>query len=189
MSSARAVARAPLGELVAFGVLTALGLAMVVSAWSYGVLLEGNRVGPGFLPAVLGVLLVLLGGGQLVARLVRPQRGAVPVTADGQPETHGDPESRGEPETDVLGRTEGDRIRQLRLVIGSILVTVVLVPYLGFLLAFGLLMVFISVVVEERPLLPSVAITVAAVAAVYGVFSVFLGVPLPTGLPGSLTGG
>lgn len=198
MSGARADVRAPAGEVVAFGVLTVLGLAMFVSALGYGVLLEGNRVGPGFLPAVLGLLLLLLGGGQLVARLVRPHRGGVPVPADGQPSgvvASGSlsppqaPEQPGEPETDVLGRTQGDRVRQLRLVIAAILVTIVLVPYLGLLLAFGLLMVFISMVVERRPLLPSVAITAVAVAAIYGVFSVFLGVPLPTGLPGSLTGG
>lgn len=204
MSIARANARAQLGELAAFGLLTGLGLVMVVSGYGYGFLLEGNRVGPGFLPTVLGLLLLLLSGGQLASRLVRPHRRAASVPADGQPSgvvTSGTPSSQRstrpeqpreepeEPETDVLGRTQGDRVRQLRLVIGAIFVTVVLAPYLGFLLAFGLLMVFISVVVEGRPPLPSIVITVAAVAIVYGVFSVFLGVPLPTGLPGSLTGG
>jgi hypothetical protein len=53
---------------------------------------------------------------------------------------------------------------------------------LGFLIAFGLLVLFVTTVVERRPLLPAAVITLAAVGLVYGVFGLFLNVPLPLGL-------
>ena len=55
---------------------------------------------------------------------------------------------------------------------------------LGLLVSFFLLSVFISAVVERRAWIPSLIVSFLAVAAVYGVFVGFLGVPLPTGLIG-----
>jgi len=159
--------------VTAFGLLPALGVAVVASSFSYGVFGDGGRVGPGFLPLVTGGLLALLGGAQLAERL-RP----TPA-----------PESRDAPAApddgtgvDALGRTEQQRVRQLWMVVAAILVAIPLVTLLGFLIAFGLLVLFVTTVVERRPLLPAAVITLAAVGLVYGVFGLFLNVPLPVGL-------
>jgi hypothetical protein len=180
-------------------VLTVLGAAVLVSSFGYGILLEGNRVGPGFLPMVLGVLLVLLSGTQLARSLrwSRPRPSSLAVIEDviaGAPDAAAKnpvpPAAEAdERDVDVLGRTYGFRVRQLRMVVAAIAVAIVLVPYAGFLLAFGALVLFIAVVVEGRSWLAAIAVTLAAVGVVYGVFAVFLNVPLPTGLLTLITGG
>ena len=166
----------PAGQAVAFGVLAALGAAVFVTSFGYGILREGGRVGPGLLPMVTGLLLLLLSGVQLLARLWRPS-----AAADAPPAGYGDG-------VDVLGRTRAERVRHLRMVVLALPVAVLLVPLLGFLAAFGLLVLFISAAVERRRVPVALLATVLAVAVGYGVFAVFLDVPLPTGAVGDLLG-
>lgn len=170
-----AASPAPAREAVAFGVLTVLGAAVFGTSFGYGIIGDEGRVGPGLLPMVTGLLLLLLAGGQLVARL-RRTGGA--VTGPRQPD----------PTPDVFGRTESQRVRQLWTVVVAVPVAVLLVPLLGFLPALGLLVLFIAAVVERRPPLVALAIAAVAVAAGYGVFMEFLDVPLPTGLVGDALG-
>ena len=191
MSDARTAAHRPWGEVVAFGVLAVIGIVFVASSFGYGVLQEGGRIGPGFLPLVLGGLLVVLGLVQLVGRLRAP----VPEPAEhhhhhNAPQTpvagahdmlerqHDEHPELG---VDILGRSAGYRMRQLWMVVAAIAVTIFLVPYLGFLIAFAALILFISVVVERRRIIPALLITLAAIGVVYGVFVEFLNVPLPSG--------
>ncbi len=196
MTTIQAGRRADRGELVAYGVLVVLGGAVFVSAFSYDVFLEGSRIGPGFLPMLLGVLLVLLSGAALVSSLrsSRPEPVSVLETlagADDVPDetTTAAPVGEEDPGVDVLGRTPRERVKQMRIVVAATFVTLLLVPYAGFLLAFGALVLFIATVVERRSWLSALAITGVAVAVVYGVFAVFLDVPLPTGLFDSMSGG
>ncbi|MFP5336859.1 MAG: tripartite tricarboxylate transporter TctB family protein [Actinomycetes bacterium] len=187
MSPARTGAPRPWGEVVAFAVLTLIGVAVVLSSFGYGILLERNRIGPGFLPLVLGVLLVALGAAQLVSRLRLP-------AADGAEHHHQEAPVAGaaalleveheappESDVDIMGRSARYRTRQLWLVVAGIAVTITVVPYLGFLTAFGALILFISIVVERRRVVPAVLVTLAAIGVVYGVFGAFLDVPLPAG--------
>jgi len=196
LTDTRTNTHAAWGELAAYGVLVVLGATVLASSFGYGILLEKNRVGPGFLPMLLGLLLVLLSGSQLVSSLrsSRPQPVSLPETlagsADAATETPAasNPQDD-EPGVDVLGRTHKFRVRQMRIVVAATFVTLLLVPYAGFLLAFGALVLFIATAVEGRSWLSAVAITGAAVGIVYGVFAVFLNVPLPAGLLTSMTGG
>lgn len=82
----------------------------------------------------------------------------------------------------MLGRTPEQRVRNLWVVFAAVTVTVLLVPVLGFLVAFGLLVLLIATVVEGRGLLSSAIIAAVAIAAAYGIFVGFLDVPLPQGL-------
>jgi hypothetical protein len=164
----------PGGQAIAFGVLAALGAAVFGTSFGFGILLDGGRVGPGLLPMVLGLLLLLLAGVQLLVRLRRLRAGGEAAPAGGG--------------TDVFGRTDAQRVRQLWQVVIALPVTVLLVPLLGFLPAFGLLVLFVSAVVERRPPLVALLVAAIAVAAGYGVFEEFLDVPLPTGLLGDLLG-
>jgi uncharacterized membrane protein len=171
-------------EVAAFAVLTALGAAVVVSSFGYGILLEESRIGPGFLPLVTGGLLLLLAGAQLASRLraPHPQAAETPGWLAEAADVHPEPHAEDPEETDVLGRTHAYRVRQLWMVVAAVLVAIALVPFSGFLVTFGLLVLFITTYVERCRPLSAAAITLGAVAVVYAVFGVFLNVPLPAGV-------
>jgi amino acid transporter len=159
------------GEVVVVGALAVLGAAAVVGAPGYGILVEGNRVGPGLVPLVAGILVAMLFGAAFVeamrgARTMQGAGGQGPAVRDGH---------------DIFGRTREQRVRQLWIVVGLLLVTLLLVPVIGFLLAFGLFTFVVSTAVEGRPLLQAILISLVAVAAVYAIFVEFLAVPLPGG--------
>jgi hypothetical protein len=166
----------PRAQAVAFGVLAALGAAVFGTSFGFGILGEEGRVGAGLLPMVTGLLLLLLSAGQLAARVLR----AAPRGPDRGGEQG--------PGVDATGRTEPQRVRRLWTVVAALPVTVLLVPLVGFLPALGLLVLFVSAVVERRPPLVALLVTAVAVAAGYGVFAEFLDVPLPTGAVGDLLG-
>ncbi|MDK3255027.1 tripartite tricarboxylate transporter TctB family protein [Blastococcus capsensis] len=192
---------------VAYGLLTAIGLLALVTAIGYGLFKEGARVGPGLVPAVVGAGIALIGGWEFIGTLrgrrddhthglaevaasvtsntAAPAATAGAVVADtaggGGSATPG---AADDDDVDIYGRTSATRGRQLWIVFGALVVTVLLVPVLGFLGAFFVLSVFISAVVERRAWLPSVVISLVAVVIVWAVFAQFLNVPLPDGLIG-----
>jgi putative tricarboxylic transport membrane protein len=165
------------GEVVASAVLTLLGGFAAVAGVGYGVLVDGSRVGPGFVPLFAGLLLAGLGTAMLVVavRRVLGERGRREEAEAG-------------PDADIFGRTAAQRVRMLWSVLGLTLLAVVAVPYAGFLVAFGLLVLAVSVLVERRRVVPSVAVAVATVAVTYAVFGLFLDIPLPVGLLGQALG-
>jgi hypothetical protein len=205
-------------QAVVYGLLTALGLGAFVMALDYGLFLDESRVGPGLVPAVVGGLIVLIAGWELIATLRghrtphdrglaeivaatvadTPQGGAsseitAPGGAPSEELTTMSPDDGpveipvagpGADDVDIFGRTPEERGRQLVTVFAALVVACLLVPLLGFLGSFFVLSLFISAVVERRRWIPSLIVSFLAVAAVYGVFVGFLGVPLPTGLIG-----
>jgi hypothetical protein len=56
-------------QVIVYGLLTALGLGAFVMALDYGLFLDESRVGPGLVPAVVGGLIMLIAGWELVATL------------------------------------------------------------------------------------------------------------------------
>ena len=171
---------------VAFGLLTAVGGYAFFMSFDYGWFNEGNRVGPGLVPAVTGALVALISGGLLIATLLRRAPSRSEGLAQIATATTGDSalveeEERGEDDVDMFGRTPAQRVRQLWLVTGGLLVALYLIGFVGMLPALGLFCLFASIYVERRPWLPSVLVTAASLAVAYGVFVVFLEVPLPTG--------
>lgn len=186
-------------EALAFGFLTAVGGYAFITAFDYPVLNEGNRVGPGLLPAIFGgliaaisaVLLLLTltgrrarhdGGLAEVAQSATSDTTVEPGHAGNEPNDQSDDQSDGD--VDIFGRTAAQRMRQLQLVTVALVVALLLVSLIGLLGAMALFCLFTSVVVERRPWLPSVVITAASVTVIYLVFSVFLEVPLPSGALG-----
>jgi len=173
---------------VAFGLLTAVGGYAFVSSFDYGWFNEGNRVGPGLVPGVLGGLVALISAGLLIATLLRrePSRSeglarVASATTDDGAVGAGEQAEEDEEDVDIFGRTAAQRVRQLWLVTAALLVALYLVGFVGMLPALGLFCLFASIVVERRPWLPAVLVTVISIAMAYGVFVVFLEVPLPTG--------
>ena len=165
------------GTVVALLVVVALGVAVAVVAPSYGLDVDGQRIGPGFLPLVAGTGLAILGLVQLAshARSTAAARRA----RGGHDAAVVDPHS--EESADVLGRTAARRKRNMRLVTVAVVLTVLLIPVIGFLESFALMLLFVSIFVERRPLVPAIVITLVAVAVVYLIFVVALNVRLPMG--------
>lgn len=188
-------------EAVAYGFLTVVGGYAFITAFDYDILNEGNRVGPGLVPAVLSGLIVLISGVMLVLTLVghrtRRDHGLAEVaqsvmseggTGAGSigfgPAGHADPDDASDDDLDIFGRTAAQRMRQLQMVTVALVVSLFLVPLVGLLGALGLFGLFASIVVERRPWVSSVLITAVSVGLVYVVFAIFLEVPLPAGLLG-----
>jgi hypothetical protein len=189
---------------IAYALLTGIGVFALVTALGYGLFKDGNRVGPGLVPAVVGGGIALIGAWELVATL-RGRRashshgiaevaasvtGTTPAGAAGvvAGATGGGgtatPGGATDDDVDIFGRSAATRGRQLKVVFVALVVAVLAVPLLGFLGSFFLFSAFISIVVERRPWLPSLVISLVAVLAVYAVFALFLNVPLPDGLIG-----
>ncbi|MFC5829115.1 tripartite tricarboxylate transporter TctB family protein [Nonomuraea insulae] len=147
------------GESAVWALLVCLSVAMAAVSFGYGITKEGGQVGPGFLPLVSGVALAVLSAALLTQSVRRTQETS-------------------EEEVDPA------RIRTLWTVFGLLLVALLLVPLLGFLVAFGLLVFAVSAFVEKRRVLPAAGVAVAATLVIYAVFVLFLAVPLPGGLLG-----
>lgn len=167
-------------------VIIALGIAAAAMGAGYGVLGDDGRVGPGFLPTAAGALMaffaavnVLTSGRKQTATLDSVVEEQIPGIDYGEASPGAD---SGDP--DIHGRTQRQRDRMLWTVIGIVLATVVLVPLLGFMLAFAAMLLVIAVVVERRKILPSVMVSVLTLAATYAIFVLFLRVPLPQGILG-----
>jgi hypothetical protein len=183
-------------EAVAYGFLTAVGGYAFIAAFDYPVFNEGNRIGPGFLPAIYGGLIALISAVLLVLTLTghraRHDHGLAEVAQSVAPDTllesgsaeTSDSEYGTDGDVDIFGRTAAQRMRQLQMVTVALVVALLLVPLLGLLGALALFCLFTSIVVERRPWLSSALITAASITVIYLVFSVFLEVPLPTGALG-----
>lgn len=169
-------------------VIAALGVAAAVIAAGYGVIGDDGRIGPGFLPALCGVLLVLFA----VVNSVSSHRNrtsaediAERLALGSDAGDHGLPvEEPDEDGVDIYGRSQRQRDRMLWAVVGIILATVLLIPVLGFIVAFAVMLVVIAVAVERRKILPSLMVSVITLAVTYTIFVVLLQVPLPQGLLG-----
>lgn len=169
-------------------VIISLGIAATAMGAGYGVLGDDGRIGPGFLPTVAGALMaifaavnVLTSGRKQAATLDSVMEERIPGIDRGEDSASG---SANGADLDIYGRTQRQRDRMLWTVIGIVLATVVLVPLLGFMLAFAAMLLVIAVVVERRKILPSVMVSVLTLAATYAIFVLFLRVPLPQGILG-----
>lgn len=153
------------GDLIGAGLLVALGAAFAVGATSWFELFgEGGRIGSGFMPFVAGVVLMVFGamvGGQ--ALLWRRS------------------EETSEPEGE--SDEEGPRYT-VGVVFGLTFVAVLLIPVLGFLVSFGLLVFALARFVEGGGWLLGAGMGIGAAVLTWLVFALFLQIPLPGGLLG-----
>ncbi|MBA4863033.1 tripartite tricarboxylate transporter TctB family protein [Streptomyces sp. PSKA54] len=163
----RGVARQPV--LAAHATLTAVGAAFFLGSFAYPwTNPEDGTIGAGALPRVAGLLLLLLG-----LSLIRQElRVGSVLEGDGQAAEapdHTPEEAR---------RTRG----KLAVVIVTMVVTALLIPFLGMLPALTLMTLFLTAVVERLPLPRALAVSAGVFAVAYLLFIVVLRVPLPFGL-------
>ncbi len=166
------------------------GLTALIAGWELAATLRGHRTphDQGLAEVVAAAAVDAPQGGassQSAAPGGPPSGGSGSMSPDGGPvHIPGPGPGPGPDDVDIFGRTPADRSRQLWTVSAALIVAALLVPLLGLLGSLLVLSVFISAVVERRGWVPSLVVSFLAVAAVYGVFVGFLGVPLPTGLIG-----
>jgi putative tricarboxylic transport membrane protein len=178
-------ARLKVAGIAFTAVLAAVGVFAVFGGLGYGAFGEEGRIGPGFLPVMAGGLVALFAISDVVSRM-RAKRSPLDdsellLDAESAAELEADARV---PDIDIFGRSQKQRNVQLVSVIGILIGTLVLVGLIGFILAFGVLLVVTAVFVERRKLLPSLLVAVAALGVAYLVFGVLLHVPLPQGLLG-----
>lgn len=185
--------------LVATSVVTLLGVAAALVGTTYGVFDDDGRIAAGFLPVLVATIVAVCGALDVINRLRARQRSAsagAAVPAGGAaaalaPDTVVAAEAAshhtvdaGDDDIDIFGRTARQRTRMLWAVLGILTGSLLLVPLVGFMVAFAIVLVGCSFVVERRALLPTLLISGAALGGAYLLFGVFLRVPLPTGIFG-----
>lgn len=184
------------GRLVFDLVALAIGAAAIISGFGYRVVLDNGQIGPGFMPLLAGVLIVvfaLIDGvreytgnpldspidNQIDAELeqVAAER-AEAMDASGNAD---DGSSSDERDTSA-GATGA--ARKFVLVVAVMFVALLLTPVLGMIPAFFLMLLAITLGVERLKILTAALVSILATAAIYGIFVMLLGIRLPIGIFG-----
>lgn len=151
--------RAP--DLIGAALLVALGAAFAIGSLAgYEVINDRGRIGTGFMPFATGLLLVLFGAMIGVEALLRGPR-----------------DEEGGGGEDGSGRTVG-------FVFALTFAAILLIPVLGFVVSFGLLVFVLVWLVERGGLLLGAGMGIGAAAFTWLVFVFFLQIPLPGGIFG-----
>jgi hypothetical protein len=156
-------------DLIGSGLLAAIGVAFAIGGTQHGVLGEGGRIGPGFMPFFAGSMLVVFAAMIGVGALRR-----VPASSEAESDVRDVPE----------GGEEAGSGRTVAFIFGLTFVAILLIPLLGFLISFGLLVVALVRFVEGESLLLATAVGVGAVIIAWVVFVFFLQIPVPAGIFG-----
>lgn len=154
--------------VIAYGALTAIGAAFFALSFNYPWSSSDGSIGAATLPRTASALLILLGlllvRQELRGGSIREGDGLVAEDAAHTPE-----------EVRALRR-------KLITVFAAMVVTALLVPFLGLLLALAVLTLFLTAVVEKQPLVRSLLVAAGTFVVAYLIFVVLLQVPLPFGL-------
>lgn len=141
------------GDVVSGAVLAALGAYIVSEAWHWDYS-TAEGPGPGFFPMWYGIAMAVLS-------LILVARSALSETAGKPVDWHG--------------------VRRALTVWAAFTVCIVLMKFLGFLIAVALLTLFIVAVMYGRPLKMALAVAVGNAAGFYLVFGLALQLSLPVG--------
>lgn len=167
-------------DVVGTAILAVVGAIALVMGLGYGFRGDSGQVGPGFLPVATGTFI-------LVASLV--EIGRLYLTAgrkSPEPELEASPALAKAEERDTFGRVEGERKQAIIRIFGIMLVSLLIVPIVGLLLALALMVFVIVLWVESKTVLAAFLASAGATAVAYIVFVQLLGVPTPQGMLGVL---
>ncbi|MEE2040656.1 tripartite tricarboxylate transporter TctB family protein [Nocardiopsis sp. CT-R113] len=161
--------RARPSVLATHAVLAGIGGLFFLGSFSYPwTTVEDGTVGPGALPRVAGLALLLIG----LAMLHRELRAGTVLEGDG----HVEEESE---------RTDGERRavhRKLIVVSAALVVTATLIPFLGMLPTLAALTLFLTIGVERLRWPVALGASLGVLVVCYLLFVVLLRVPLPLGV-------
>jgi hypothetical protein len=175
------VSRYVVNEFIGGALLVLVGLGFAFGGASYGLFNEEGRIGTGFLPFVSGALMVVFGLAVAVETWLGVRR-----AARGEHQGGGDDllalALASDDEHGAVG--EEGAARSVALVFALTLGAVVLIPFIGFLVSFAILLFVLVAWVEREGAARGLAISAAGVVFTYLIFEAFLKVPLPSGYPG-----
>lgn len=155
------------GVLIAYGVIALIGAFFFAFSLQYDFYRYEDQVGPGFMPRVVGMIVLLLG----VALIMQEIRTGSVLKGDS-----GVDDEQGE---DGLSRKT---VIKLLSVFGLIILTVILVPVLGLIPPLVLLVAALTIAIERMPIIPSIIVSAGAAALAYVLFVMVLRVPVPMGV-------
>lgn len=165
-------------DLIGAGFLVVFGVAFAVGAVGYGIFGEGSRVGPGFMPLAASILLIVFGTIIGLQALLGRAPGS---------RTSAEYELLGESGVGIPTQPETDEETSSRSVImafGLTLVAILLIPLLGFLLSFGLLIFVLVTFIEREGWVRGAVLSVVAIGVTWLTFVQLLKIPLPPGIFG-----
>lgn len=168
----------PRGDYVGALILVAVGAAFSTLSVDYGIWGEGARITPGFVPFVVGLLLVAFGA--MIGW--ETWRSRVKSTT---PPSENDTESNSITSKELRYNTT----KTVALVFGLLLIAVILAPILGFLITFSILVFVILAGVEREHIGFSFAISLGIGLLAWLIFYQFMGIRLPLGISAPLLGG
>lgn len=189
--------REQIADLVGVGLLVALGIALAVGSVQYELFGEEGRIAPGFMPFVAGILLVVFSGMVGLETWWRRARDSRETTGEREPQA--DPVAERAASSEATEHSLRERIaetdedegsnRSILFVFGLTLVAILLVPVLGFLVSFGLLVVVLVAFVEREGILMGLVLGAGAVLVSWLVFIQLLQIPVPQGIFQPIIGG
>lgn len=164
-STPKARARKPV--LYMFGAIVVVGLVFLTLSFQYDFLL-GKQIGPGFLPRVAAIGLILMG----VLLIIDELRAGSILVGDGA--------------IAVVEEQTKDEVKKThrKLIIVAVLTPIacLLFPILGLLPSLTILAFVLSAFVEKMPKIRSAIVAVVTFGVLYLIFIVVLQVPLPFGI-------
>ncbi|WIY82802.1 tripartite tricarboxylate transporter TctB family protein [Propionimicrobium sp. PCR01-08-3] len=168
--------RVELGPWIVRLIFLGIGIAVLVGSIGYGLETADGLVGPGMVPFLASVVMVLA---TLVECLnaLRKQRAGAEGTEEANAIADAD-------DVDNLGRTAAQRNRAVVLVFGAILLTVLLTRIIGLLISLSLMVFGLIAFVERKPWWIALIAGVGSFVFGWVVFGLVLNVPLPTGMLG-----
>lgn len=184
--------RIPLRDRVGLLLLIALGIAAIIGAQKYGFEDKNGLVGAGFLPTVAGGVMVIAALIVLIKNIVIAARGGSfeveEIDPDDLLDSEGVEKKEEEAEEDngldVFGRSAEQRGRAVFFIFLIIFAALLLLKFVGLLIALTLMVFCLVMFVEKRGLVPSLLASLGAFAFGFIVFKTLLEVRLPEGMLG-----
>ncbi|KSU51737.1 tripartite tricarboxylate transporter TctB family protein [Microbacterium enclense] len=155
------------GELVLPAVLVALGIFTAVNTATMKVI-GNSEIGPQFFPTIIAALLLGTGLAMGIGAVITSRRPVAPAQAETEPHP-------------------GSDFKTLGIVVGSLVVFVIVMPFVGWLLSAAALFFTLSFALGSRSLGRNVLISLAFAAILQIAFSIGLGLNLPTGVIGAVS--
>lgn len=182
-------------DVIGTAILGIVGLVAVIAGLGYGFTVDGGMVGPGFLPVLTGAFIFVASlaeifrlffarvgtsGGRIMSTVENIEASAEESIDSYAPPLSGEVTE----DLDTFGRTEKQRNRAPFYIFLTFGAALILIQFIGLIIAFSLAVLFLLVVIEKQKWWTSAVATIAAAAFVYIIFGLILTVPLPTGMLG-----
>jgi putative tricarboxylic transport membrane protein len=183
-----------LADVVGGVLIILVGAFFAIYSLQYGVLGEAGRLEPGAMPVFSGLALALCGVGVVVSAFrtgtVSAAEDAVDTVPGGasQPDGSSGTETEADAEADVDVEVEFEasaepeaRVGRALVVLAAATVATYLASRIGFLAAFGLMIIGLLVGVERERVWKALAVAAGAMVFTYLLFVQFLRIPVPEG--------